>query len=80
MTSTDKSFHCPTLLHYRSTEIFWYHSFTEYADCEVESSRRFKSINYESLVEELLKTYEVIACKMQLQLNFLDSRFDIFPN
>ena len=39
-----------------------------------------KSNDYESLVEELLKAYEKLGCRMSLKIHFLHGHLSFFPS
>ena len=60
------------------------------SDIEKEAWNAFKSVrtnflgnqeagNYEEIVSEMLKCFQVMKCNMSLQLHFLDSHLDFFP-
>ena len=38
-----------------------------------------KSVNYEEVVEDLLKSYQTLQCNMSLKIHFLHSHLDFFP-
>ena len=38
-----------------------------------------KDEDYKSLIDELLKTYEILGCRMSLKIHFLHSHLDFFP-
>ncbi|GBN45727.1 hypothetical protein AVEN_206458-1 [Araneus ventricosus] len=38
-----------------------------------------KDRNYKSIVEEMIKNFKILGCSMSLNVHFLDSHLDYFP-
>jgi len=38
-----------------------------------------KAVNYQDVVQDLLTSYKAVGCNMSLQIHFLESHLDFFP-